>query len=425
MDILVKNGHIIDCFQKINGKYDILVSNGKVCKLEENIQEKSTYTIIDAAGMIITPGLIDMHVHLREPGYEDKETIETGSQAALAGGFTSVVCMPNTNPVIDCKDTIDYIKRKSSKVKCNIFLMGSITKGLKGIELSEHKELIDCGIVGITDDGYTVMNSRLLYEAMQFAGKNNLLVSSHCEDGNLVYDRSINRGKISEELKLHGIPAIAEELIIMRDIALAEITDSKIHIQHISTKKGVNLVKDAKKRGLKVTCEVTPHHFSLTENDVLDAGTNGKMSPPLRLKEDVEYIKYALSVGIIDAIATDHAPHTVIDKEKDLVGASNGITGLETALGITLTELYHSGIMSLEDTIEKLTYSPANILNIDKGTLMIGKDADITIIDINKSWKVDKNQFYSKGINTPFDGFELKGKAVMTIVNGEIAFIDK
>jgi dihydroorotase len=424
METLLKGGWVIDPSQKINGLSDILISDGKIEKIEKEIEKKDC-KIIDVKGKYIVPGLIDMHVHFREPGFEEKETIETGALAAVAGGFTSVVCMPNTKPVIDNVDTVKYINQRGKTAACNVYMMGSITKNLMGEQVSPYKDLQESGIVGITDDGKSVANTKIMYEAMQQAKKLDLLVSVHCEDLNLVYDHSINCGNISRQLNLLGIPSIAEEIMILRDIFIAEKTGARLHIQHISTKRGVELVREAKKRGIKVSCETTPHHFSLTDEAVLKWGTNAKMSPPLRTEEDVKAIKEGLIDGTIDVIATDHASHTIKDKEKSLKEAANGIVGLETALGLALTELYHTGEMSLEDIIRKLTFSTAQILNISKGTLKPGLDADIAVIDLEREWLVNAANFYSKGKNTPFDGKKLKGKVLMTMVSGNIRYLQE
>jgi dihydroorotase len=424
METLLKGGWVIDPSQKINGLYDVLISDGKIEKIEKEIEKKDC-KIIDVKGKYIVPGLIDMHVHFREPGFEEKETIETGALAAVAGGFTSVVCMPNTNPVIDNLNTVKYINQRGKTAACNVYMMGSITKNLMGEQISPYKNLQESGIVGITDDGKSVANTKIMYEAMQQAKKLDLLVSVHCEDLNLVYDHSINYGNISKQLNLLGIPSIAEEIMILRDIFLAEKIGARLHIQHISTKRGVELVREAKKRGIKISCEATPHHFSLTDEAVLKWGTNAKMSPPLRTEEDVKAIKEGLIDGTIDVIATDHAPHTIKDKEKSLKEAANGIVGLEIALGLALTELYHTGEMSLEDIIRKLTFSTAQILNISKGTLKPGLDADIAVIDLEREWLVNAANFYSKGKNTPFDGKKLKGKVVMTMVSGNIRYLQE
>jgi len=393
-------------------------------KIEEKIEEENC-TTIDVSGKYIVPGFIDMHVHLREPGQEQKETIETGCLAAVAGGFTSVVCMPNTNPVIDNVETLRLIHEKAKHASCHVYVMGSITKNLAGEELSPYSALKKEGIVAITDDGKSVANARVLYEAMQQAKELDLPVSVHCEDLNLVYDHSIHQGDVSQKLHLSGIPAAAEEIRILRDIFLAEKTGVQIHIQHVSTKRGLEMIREVKKKGLRIYCEVTPHHFTLTDEAVLKWGTYAKMSPPLRTKEDVEAMKQGLADGTIDAIATDHAPHTIEDKKRSLPEAANGIIGLETALGLALTELYHTGVMPLEALIEKFTFAPAKILNIPKGTLKPGADADITVIDLEKQWTVDAEAFHSKGRNTPFNGRQLKGKAVMTIVNGEIRYSER
>lgn len=424
MKTLIRGGWLIDPSQGINQPLDVLINNEKVEKIQANIPQEN-YKIIDATGKYVVPGFIDMHVHFREPGFEQKETIETGSLAAVAGGFTSVVCMPNTNPTIDDPSVVNDIKQRAQRAQCHIYMMGSITKKLAGEELSPYKDLMDAGIVGITDDGKTVMHAGVMYEALQQAKELNLLVSVHCEDTSMVYDRSIHRGKVARQLGLLGIPPATEELIILRDLFLAEKTGARLHIQHISTKRGVELVRAAKAQGLRVTCEATPHHFTLTDEMVLKVGSNAKMSPPLRTEEDVNAIKQGLVDGTIDVIATDHAPHTKKDKEKNLVEAANGIIGLETALALALKELVHPGRMTLEELVKKLSCGPAQLLNLPKGTLKEGYDADIAIIDLDREWIVDEKKFYSKAANMPFEGWKLKGKAVMTIVNGEIKYTEQ
>lgn len=421
MKLLFKNGIVVDPSNNINEKLDILVENNKISKIAKNIKLNDV-EVIDAANKYLVPGLIDMHVHFREPGFEKKETILTGSKAAVKGGFTSVVCMPNTNPVIDNIETIKYIKEKSKDAFCNIYFMGSITKGLRGKELSDTNEMYNNGIVGITDDGMTVMDSKVMFEVLREAKKFDLITCSHCEDVNLVYDCTINQGEISKKLGLIGRPNISEEIIIQRDILLAKVLDAKIHIQHISTKDGVDLVRKAKAEGIKVSCEATPHHFTLTDKAILEHGSNAKMSPPLRTKEDIEAVIEGLKDGTIDIIATDHAPHTQKDKEGGIIGSANGIVGLETALSLAVTELVHKRSIKFEDIINKMSTMPAKLINLNRGTLQVGSDADITVIDINKEWTVDKNKFYSKGKNTPFDGMNLKGQVEMTIVNGDIKY---
>ena len=423
MRTLIKGGWVVDPSQDIDEPMDILVSDGKIESLNKSISVENC-EIIDASGYYVVPGLIDIHVHLREPGFEYKETIKTGSRAAVAGGFTTVVCMPNTNPVIDSLETVAYIKEKAKEAACNIYMMGSITQGLDGEVLSNYRALKNVGILGLTDDGKTVMNSRVMLEAMEQAKELDLLVSVHCEDTNLVYDRSINRGSVSEKLNLEGIPATAEELIIHRDIFLAEKSGARLHIQHLSTKRGLELVKEAKSKGLSVTCEASPHHFTLSQEDVLEFETNGKMSPPLRTKEDVEAIKQGLLEGDIDVIATDHAPHSKSDKDKNLIEAANGIVGLETALGLTLSELVHDRGMGLSAMVRLMSYNPAKLVGIPKGTLKVGADADITLVDKDQSWTVDTMGFQSKAINTPFNLKKLRGKAILTMVAGVVKYSD-
>lgn len=423
MKTLIKGGWVVDPSQNLFGIYDILIEDEKISKVEKHI-EIDGCKVVEASGYYVCPGLIDAHVHLREPGQEYKETIETGAMAAVAGGFTSIVCMPNTTPVIDNEEVVQYVMNKGKKAKCNIYTMGSITKSLEGLEKSPYMELVKAGIVGITDDGKTVMNTRVMYEAMMDAKALEIPVSAHCEDINLVYDRSINKGKMSEELNLEGVPALAEEVIIWRDIVLADITEAHLHIQHISTKKALEMVREAKKKGINVTCEVTPHHFSLTEDEIKSLGSNGKMSPPLRTIEDVEALIEGIFDGTIDIIATDHAPHSTEDKEKNLVDAANGIVGLETALGISLLELVHKRKMSIEKLIDKMSCTPAKLFKIPGGTLKEGSFADIILLDIEKEWIVDSNKFYSKSKNSPFHNRKLRGKAVTTIVRGEIQFCE-
>ncbi len=422
MKILIKNGHVLDPSQKLDGVYDLLIDEGKIIELKKEIHSKDVERTIDASGKYVVPGLIDIHVHLREPGFEYKETIQTGGAAAVAGGFTSIVCMPNTNPVIDNKETIDYIYSKAEDAKSNIFMMGAITKGLDGLELCDYKMYKDNGINAITDDGKTVKNSGVMYNALKEAKELDMLVSVHCEDEDLVTEKSINKGKTSEELGLEGILPEAEEIIIERDIFLAESTGARLHVQHLSSKKGLELVKSAKARGLRVTCEATPHHFTITDEIVKTQGANGKMSPPLRSKEDVAAIIRGIIDGHIDVIATDHAPHSEEDKAGGLIKAANGILGLETSLGLATTFLIHDEGMKLYDLIDRMSCTPAKLLKLDKGSLKEGKDADITIIDLEKKWTVDKNEFKSKSQNTPFHGMDLRGKAICTIVKGAIKY---
>ena len=424
MNILLRRGKLIDPSQDMEGYYDVLIRGGKIAEIGKDlgIDSAEDLQIIDLDGKYVVPGLIDMHVHFRDPGFEEKETIITGAEAAAAGGFTTVVCMPNTKPVIDSVETINYIKNKAEGAACNVLMMGSITEGLNGELCSPYEQMKSNGIVGITDDGKTVMNSGVLYSAMLKAKELDLPVSSHCEDSNLTFDRTINEGETASKLGVHGVPSIAEELIIGRDILLAEETGVRLHIQHISSRKGVDLVRQAKARGIRVTAEAAPHHFSLTEEAVLTHGTNAKMSPPLRTSDDVEAVIEGLVDGTIDVIADDHAPHTEAEKDSDIVSAPNGIIGLETTLALSIDKLVNQGHLSLSELIKKLTVNPAGILNIDKGHLREGGDADITVIDLDREWTVDSSAFKSKARNTPFEGMKLQSKNFMTICGGKIVY---
>ncbi len=424
MKTLIKGGRVVDPSQDLNEIRDLLVIDGKIKQIDKNITNDDA-VIVDARGKYVVPGLIDMHVHFREPGFEHKETIETGSRAAVAGGFTTVVCMPNTNPVIDSVETIQLIQKKAKSAPCNVLMMGSITQGLAGDTLSPYEQMLAHGIVGITDDGKSVEDTSVMLEALKAARALGLVVGCHCEDPKLMFDRSINMGRLSSEYGLKGIPALTEEIMILRDAFLAEETGAHVHIQHISSKRGVEIVRTAKQSGVNITCEAAPHHFTLTEDAIRSQGTNAKMSPPLRVQEDVEALKQALADGTIDVIATDHAPHTLEDKVADLVKAANGIVGLETSVGLALNELYHTGLLEMNEIVRKMSTEPARILGIDKGSLKVGSEADITIIDTEKSWCVDAAAFQSKGVNTPFQGMQLKGKAVMTMVNGEIVYVEE
>ena len=419
--ILIKNGRVIDPANKIDAVMDILIDNGKIIEIGKKLRTpNSALRIIDASGKIITPGLIDMHVHLREPGYEYKETIKTGTEAALAGGFTSIACMPNTKPVNDNQSVTDFILDKARKEGVvNVYPVGAITKGLKGEELSEIGELKSSGVVAITDDGKPVMNSELMRRGMEYASMFDLPVISHCEDLKLSEGGVMNEGFVSTELGLKGIPDTAEVVMVARDIALAELTGAKLHIAHASTRGAVSSIREAKLRGVNVTCETAPHYFTITEKEVIGYDTNAKMNPPLRTEDNLKAIKEGLRDGTIDVIATDHAPHEVSEKEVEFDRALFGIVGLETALPLTL-RLVHDGVISISEAISKLTINPVRILGLNKGTLSVGSDADITIIDPDKEWQVDVTKFKSKGRNSPFQGWRVKGAVEVVIVGGHI-----
>jgi dihydroorotase len=420
MNILLKNGHVIDPANKINEKLDILVSDGKIARLgKPGSITASDAQVIDAFNKLIMPGLIDMHVHLREPGFEYKETITSGTASAKAGGFTSVCCMPNTNPVNDSRSITEFILAQARSASARVFPIGAITKGSKGEELTEMAELHTAGCFAVSDDGKPLMNAAIMRRAMEYSKIFDLLVISHCEDSSLSDKGVMNEGVVSTELGLRGIPRSAEDVMTGRDISLAELTGCRLHIAHVSTAGSVRLVRDAKSRGVKVTAETCPHYFSLTEDAVRGYNTMAKMNPPLRVADDVAAIKQGLKDGTIDVIATDHAPHALDEKSGEFDYAPFGIVGLETALGLTL-KLVEEGIISLTELVRKLSLNPATVFKLDKGTLAIGADADITIIDPNLEWTVDASLFQSKSKNTPFNGWKLKGKAIQTIVGGRL-----
>lgn len=430
MKLLLTGGRIIDPSQNLDEQKDILIEYGKITEIGRNIHKsrinsrKSTdeITVINVGGTVVAPGLIDMHTHLREPGFEYKETIQTGSEAAAAGGFTSVACMPNTNPVNDTRSVTEYIMRKAAACNLvNIYPIASISVRSKGDAMTEFRDLKDAGAVAFSDDGKPVENSALMRRALEYSSSLNMPIISHCEEMSLSAGGSMNEGFVATELGLQGIPSIAEDLNVARDIIIAEYTGAILHIAHVSTAGAVRLVRDAKKRGVKVTAETAPHYFTLTDEVVREFDTFTKVNPPLRTMDDVNAIKDGLNDGTIDAIASDHAPHARTDKELEFEYAAFGITGLETSLALAL-RLVEDNTLTLNQVISMMSTNPARILNIPKGTLKIGADADITVIDCNKAWKVDRNTFLSKGKNTPFHGWTLIGKAILTIVGGEIKY---
>jgi len=419
MDILIINGLIIDPASKVHEMLDILVSNGKIVKLGKQGAISTDGTkVIDAKGKIVVPGLVDMHVHLREPGFEYKETIATGTAAAKAGGFTAVCCMPNTKPINDSRTVTEYILAQARNMPATVFPIGAITKGSKGAECTAVAELRAAGCVALSDDGRSVMNSAIMRAAMDGLKRFDMPVISHCEDENLAAGGVMNEGEISKKLNLKGIPHAAEDIMVARDIALAELTGCRLHVAHVSTAGAVRLVRDAKDRGVKVTAETCPHYFTLTDEAVREYNAMAKMNPPLRTPRDVDAVKQGLKDGTIDVIATDHAPHSTEEKAAALDRAAFGIVGLETAVGLSL-RLVDEGVLSLSDVIRKLSLNPATALKLNKGTLSIGSDADITIIDLDEKWVVDAPLFRSKARNTPFNGWELKGRAVQTLLGGK------
>jgi len=421
---LIQGGRVIDPANNIDDTLDVLIENGKIEAVGKHLAADAE--VIDASGMIVAPGLVDMHVHLRDPGRTDEETVETGLRAAAKGGFTSIACMPNTDPVTDSASVVEYIQRQAKYAGFgNVFPIGAITHGLAGERLSEMGELIQAGAVGFSDDGKCVMNSQLMRRALEYTRMWGKPVISHAEDELLARNGQINEGYWSTVLGLKGIPSAAEEVIIARDIILAELTGGKLHIAHLSTAGSLDLVKRAKEHGVNVTCEVTPHHLILTDENLQGYDTNFKVNPPLRTAADIEALRKGLKDGIIDAIASDHAPHARHEKEMEFDYAPFGMIGLETTLGLILTELVDGGVLSLGGAIAKMSAGPSRILGIPKGSLGIGGDADLIVIDTNAILEVSANKFESKSINSPYVGRTLKGVVKDVFTAGEPVIKDK
>ena len=435
--IFIKGGHLLDPGQGLDKIGDLLIIDGRIAQLgeKETIPPRG-FPIVDATGLIVCPGFIDLHCHLREPGFEEKETIATGTRAAAKGGFTTVCCMPNTNPPPDNRAVVDYVKAKAeTEGIVQVLPIGCITKGREGKELAEMAELAEAGVIAFSDDGEPVTNSAIMCHALDYASGLGLIVIDHCEDKALTNGGLINEGWVSIRLGLKGISAAAEEIMVARDLALAQLTKARLHIAHVTTEGSVDLIHQAKDKGIPVTTEVTPHHLILTEDRVMGGhwsknniayDTNAKVNPPLRTPKDTDALIKGLKLGVIDAIATDHAPHTLTDKMCEFGLAAFGISGLETALGCLMT-LVHQGKLDLSTLISKLTSEPAKIIGTKHGrlgTLKIGTQANITLFDPNKEWVVDSRYFASKGKNTPFDGYQFKGKVMATIFGGRIAYKD-
>jgi len=422
MKLLLKGARVIDPSQKMDARMDILIEEGKIAGCSSNIKASQDVSVVDLTGMIVAPGLIDMHVHLREPGLEYKETIASGSAAAVAGGFTSIACMPNTEPVNDNRSITEFIRRKAAEANlANVYPIGAISIGSEGRQLTEFWDLKEAGILALSDDGKPVMDAALMRRALEYASSLDLPVIQHCEDKNLSAGGLMNEGYYATILGLPGIPAIAEDVMVARDILIAEYTRTRIHIAHVSTAGAVRLIRNAKARGLNVTAETAPHYFTLTDESLQDYDTNYKVSPPLRSAADVAAIKEGLADGTLDVIACDHAPHGRTDKEVEFEYALNGISGLETSLGLSLN-LVHEGILPLPELIVRMSCNPARILNLPKGTLIKGSDADITVIHPDRSWTVNVKAFRSRGKNSPFSGRQMQGCAVLTLVGGDIKY---
>ena len=423
---VVQNGTVIDPANGLEADLDLVIEEGVIRELGQPGGFASVEAQrIDASGCVVAPGLIDMHVHLREPGYEYKETVLTGTQAAVAGGFTAVACMANTNPVNDNGAVTRFIVEQARSVGlARVFPIGALSKGLHGEELAEIGEMIEAGAVAISDDGRPVMDANLMRRALEYCSMFDVPISVHEEDLHLSSGGSMNEGPTSVRLGIRGVPSVAEDVMVARDIALARLTGGRVHIAHISTRRAVDSVRQAKAEGLAVTAEVAPHHFTLTEEAVEGYNTNAKMSPPLRLADDVAAMKEGLRDGTIDAIATDHAPHHRDEKEVEFDQAAHGVTGLETALSLTL-RLVRDGVLPLSEAVQKLTMNPARILGLPYGTLSVGRPADLTLFDTQASWQVKPLASRSRSQNTPFAGWELTGKVRLTMVDGRIVYDDR
>jgi dihydroorotase len=421
MRILLRNGRVLDPARGVDGALDVLIEDGKIARIGAGLPAEAGAEVHDLSGLVVAPGFVDMHVHLREPGREDKETIESGGQAAAAGGFTSVACMANTQPVNDDQSVTDFIltqARRTSPV--NVFPVGAVSKGLKGQELSEIGDLVRRGCVAVSDDGEPVASGFLMRKALEYARMFDVPVISHAEDPSLSNGGVMNEGFVSTVLGLRGLHAAAEEAMVFRDIRLAELTGGRLHVAHISTRGAVQLVREAKARGARVTCEATPHHFTLTEEACRSYDTSTKMKPPLRTADDREAVLEGLRDGTIDCVASDHAPHCREEKEVEFELAPFGIVGLETSVSLGLDRLVAAGAVSLARFVELYAAAPARILGVPKGTLAPGADADVTVFSTAKPVAVDPTRFRSLSRNTPFGGMELRGAPVMTIVGGKV-----
>ncbi|MEK7709522.1 MAG: dihydroorotase [candidate division NC10 bacterium] len=426
MSLLIKGGRVLDPANGVDAVEDLLIQDGKISRLGPGLKAPDGTPTIDAADKVVCPGFIDIHVHLREPGYEYKETVATGTKAAAAGGFTAVACMANTNPVNDNRSVTDYVLAKArSEGFVRVYPIGAVTRGLEGKELAELAELAEAGCVAYSDDGHPIMNSALLRRAMEYTLPFGLPIISHAEDAHLVQGGVMNEGVVSTELGLGGRPATAEEVMVARDCCLAELTGAHVHVAHISTAGAVRLVKEAKARGIRVTAEVTPHHLLLTEEAVRGYDPNTKMNPPLRTKRDQEALLEALADGTIDCIATDHAPHALSEKEGDFDGAAAGIVGLETAASVLLDRLVRPGLLSLKILVERLTAGPARVLNLPGGSLAPGVEADVTILDPARELTIDPSGFHSKSRNTPFGGWRVTGMPWMTLIGGRVVMWER
>lgn len=431
-DLVIKNGLVIDPAIGFGNEADIFIKEGKIARVgKDGLTKKESAgipsdRIIDASGKLVVPGLIDMHVHLREPGREDEETIITGCQAAAAGGFTSLCCMPNTTPTIDNQETVKFVLSRAEMADANVYVVGAITKGIKGEELAEIGDLVNAGAVAISDDGNYLQNPELMRRALEYTKMFDIPIISHAEDRYLSASGVMNESYQSTRLGLKGSPAVAEEIAVLRDIRLCAFTGGRVHIAHISTAGAVRAVRLAKAEGINVTAEVTPHHFSLTDDEIgKEFNTNLRVNPPVRTQRDVEAVIEGLIDGTIDCISSDHAPHAEEEKDVEFDQAPPGMIGLETTLGLVKTRLIDKGYLSWADALSKMTINPARILKLPGGRLEIGKKADITVIDPEKKWTVKKENFRSKSKNSPYIGWKLSGKVEYTILGGRLVYKPK
>ncbi|MCI8410533.1 MAG: dihydroorotase [Lachnospiraceae bacterium] len=423
MKTIIKNGHILDPSTNMDETADICIEDGIIAKIGKNIEEKDVDEVILAEGKYVMPGFIDLHVHFREPGFEYKETIQTGAMAAARGGYTSVAPMPNTKPVIDSKEMVEWLlKKEKEESLVHLLPVGAVTKGQVGMELADIKGMAEAGARALSEDGKSVMDILVYLEGMKAAKENNLVVLAHCEDKNLVRGGVMNAGAKAEEFGLKGITNAVEDVITARDIFLANETGVRLHLCHCSTKDSVAMIKLAKEAGYAVSGEVCPHHFTLADEDIPCDNSNYKMNPPLRSRADVEALKKGLQEGIMEVISTDHAPHSAEEKAKSMTESPFGIVGLETAFCLSVTELVEQGYLSKMQLVEKMSYNPAKIIGVDKGQLVEGKVADIVIADFNEEYTIDVSKFVSKGKNTPFAGKKVKGRVYQTIVDGKVIY---
>ncbi len=424
MKLLLKGGRVINPAEKFDKIADVLVEDGKIKAIGETLEADGA-EVYDATNKVVTPGLIDLHVHFREPGQEAKEDFESGANAAAAGGFTTVCTMPNTKPAVDDAAMVRSLEKRAEDVaKVHVKIIGAVTKGQEGKELAELGDMIEAGAVAFSDDGHYDQKAKVLLNAFDYLHTFDKVIVNHDEETSLVEDGVMNEGHRSAMLGLKGRPTVAEDIAVARDIMLAEYAGSRVHVAHISSARAVDIVRQAKKRGVRVTCEVTPQHLTLTDECVNLFDTSTKINPPLRAQKDCEALLEGLKDGTIDAIVTDHSPHAQEEKDREYIYAPSGFPGLETSLGIMLTDLYHAGKLDLATIVSKMTCEPANVFGMDAGTLTVGKSADITVIDPELCWTVDEKKFYTKGSHSPFIGRELKGKAVLTVVAGKIVMRD-